>query len=50
MLTIRPRKVGTMKRSDIELYGGHELVLGDRINDVDLVEALGAVQVALVNR
>ena len=32
------------------LYGGHELVLGDRINDVDLVEALGAVQVALVNR
>ena len=32
------------------LYGGHELVLGDRINDVDLVEALGAVQVALVDR
>ncbi len=43
-----------------QLYGGHKLVLGDRINlrdsdsyrclVVDLVEALGAVQVALVNR
>ena len=32
------------------LYGGHELVLGNRINDVDLVQALGAVQVALVDR